>query len=396
MRHLTTLVPACAPGIMFINAAWRRGTSHRCPGRHHSAEVAGARRSERAIRGQPCARRDRATDQYRPDRRGRCRRPFRGGTNGRPRRRPPGAPAAPGPGHRRAGPAHVRRRCGRLCGGRPRAALRHRPDRQRADGDPALVRRRQGGGAARRRADRAATHPRGRHADRASAADPPGRRAPGADLRAGTERERSRSCAPAARSGTGRPGRGAGPPVALPRARLRELRRARRPRAGPVRAAPGGARAPEAREPAAAGAVTVVVRVKGVAWHRFVVTEAAPVAVGRAPDEPGGVGIGLALDEQGLRWVSRSHVRFDLRGTALQVTDTSTNGTSVLVRSGPAESARRAQLNRGEGTTLGDWDAVELYEDVELGRADRAAGPVAGAPTNSVMTEAPTQAMRLS
>jgi len=143
-------------------------------------------------------------------------------------------------------------------------------------------------------------------------------------------------------------------------------------------------------------AVTVVVRVKGVAWHRFVVTEAAPVAVGRAPDEPGGVGIGLALDEQGLRWVSRSHVRFDLRGTALQVTDTSTNGTSVLVRSGPAESARRAQLNRGEGTTLGDWDAVELYEDVELGRADRAAGPVAGAPTNSVMTEAPTQAMRLS
>jgi hypothetical protein len=141
-------------------------------------------------------------------------------------------------------------------------------------------------------------------------------------------------------------------------------------------------------------AVTVVVRVKGVAWHRFMVTEAAPVTVGRSPEEPGGVGIGLTLDERGLRWVSRSHVRMQLRGTALQVTDTSTNGTSVLMRTGPAESVRRAQLIRGEGTTLGEWDTVELYEGVELARADRAAGPVTGAPTNSVMADAPTQAIR--
>jgi hypothetical protein len=126
-----------------------------------------------------------------------------------------------------------------------------------------------------------------------------------------------------------------------------------------------------------------------------VVTEAAPVSVGRSPEEPGGIGIGLALDERGLRWVSRSHVRFELRGTALQATDTSTNGTGVLLRTGPGEGLRRAQLTRGEGTALGDWDTVELYEGVELGRADRAAGPVPGAPTNSVMTEAPTQAMRL-
>ena len=143
-------------------------------------------------------------------------------------------------------------------------------------------------------------------------------------------------------------------------------------------------------------AVPVVVRVKGVAWHRFVVTEGAAVTVGRSPDEAGGVGIGLALDERGLRWVSRSHVRLELHGNKLQVTDTSTNGTSVLLRTGPAESVRRAPLVRGEGTTLGEWDSVELYEGVELARADRAAGPVAGAPTNSVMSEAPTQAIRLS
>ncbi|OLB74936.1 MAG: hypothetical protein AUI14_22375 [Actinobacteria bacterium 13_2_20CM_2_71_6] len=142
-------------------------------------------------------------------------------------------------------------------------------------------------------------------------------------------------------------------------------------------------------------AVTVAIRVKGVAWHRFVVSEAAPVTVGRAPEEPGGIGIGLTLDERGLRWVSRSHVRFELRGNALQATDTSTNGTTVLLRTGPAEGVRRSSLIRGEGTTVGEWDTVELYEGIELGRADRAAGPVSGAPTNSVMAEAPTQSIRL-
>src|SRR5581483_10134490 len=61
-------------------------------------------------------------------------------------------------------------------------------------------------------------------------------------------------------------------------------------------------------------AVSVAVRVSGLAWHRFTLTEAAPVVVGRAPEEPGGVPVGLALDERGLRWVSRSHVRLELRG----------------------------------------------------------------------------------
>jgi hypothetical protein len=142
-------------------------------------------------------------------------------------------------------------------------------------------------------------------------------------------------------------------------------------------------------------AVTLAARVGGVVWHRFLVTEATPVAVGRAPEERGGVGIGLALDERGLRWVSRSHARFELRGNALQVTDTSTNGTTVLLRGGPGEPPRRAPLTRGEGSTLGEWDTVELYEGVELGRADRTDGPVAGAPTISVMSDAPTQAIRL-
>lgn len=142
-------------------------------------------------------------------------------------------------------------------------------------------------------------------------------------------------------------------------------------------------------------AVALSVRVKGVSWHRFAVTEQAPVVVGRAPEDEDGVGIGLALDEQGLRWVSRSHVRLELRGHQVQAVDLSTNGTNVLVRTGPGEAPRRVQMNRGEAASIGEWDTVELYDGVEVGRADRAAGPVAGAATLSVMAEAPTQSIRL-
>jgi hypothetical protein len=143
-------------------------------------------------------------------------------------------------------------------------------------------------------------------------------------------------------------------------------------------------------------AVALSVRVQGVAWHRFVVTEADPVVVGRAPEEEDGVGIGLALNEQGLRWVSRSHVRFELHGSTVHATDLSTNGTSVLRRNGPGEPPRRAPLQRGESASVGEWDTVELYEGIELGRADRSAGPIPGVSTASVMAEAPTQSIRLS
>ncbi len=142
-------------------------------------------------------------------------------------------------------------------------------------------------------------------------------------------------------------------------------------------------------------AVALAARVDGVVWHRFLVTEAAPVPVGRAPDDPDGVTIGLALDERGLRWVSRSHARFELHGNRLEVVDTSTNGTTVLRRVGPGEQPRREGLGRGESALLDEWDTVELYEGVEVGRADRSDGPVAGANTDSVMSDAPTQAIRL-
>jgi hypothetical protein len=143
-------------------------------------------------------------------------------------------------------------------------------------------------------------------------------------------------------------------------------------------------------------AVSIAVRISGLAWHRFLVTEAAPVVVGRAPEEPDGVTVGLALDERGLRWVSRSHVRLELRGHRLQVTDISTNGTTLLHCSGPGDEPRRTPLHNGDSAPVGEWDTVELFEGVELARAIRSPGAPPGAPAGSVLTEAPTQAIRFT
>ncbi|MBO0869830.1 MAG: FHA domain-containing protein, partial [Micromonosporaceae bacterium] len=137
-------------------------------------------------------------------------------------------------------------------------------------------------------------------------------------------------------------------------------------------------------------AVALAVKVNDIVWHRFVLTEAAPVVVGRAPEDPGGVIIGLALDERGLRWVSRNHVQLELRGHRLQVTDISTNGTTLLRRTEPGEQPRRTPLEHGESAPIAEWDTVELYDGIELARAIRSAGPAPGAPTDSVMTDAPT------
>jgi hypothetical protein len=88
-------------------------------------------------------------------------------------------------------------------------------------------------------------------------------------------------------------------------------------------------------------------------------------------------------------------VRLDLRDGRLTVTDMSTNGTVVVVRTGPAAQPREVALTAGQSHALGEWDAVRLHDGVELRRADRppagAAVPVPG----SVMSDAPTVALRL-
>jgi hypothetical protein len=142
-------------------------------------------------------------------------------------------------------------------------------------------------------------------------------------------------------------------------------------------------------------AVAVVVSVQGTVRHRFAVVAANPVVVGRLPDDPSGVSLARHLDERSARWISRSHARFDLRDGTLTVTDTSTNGTVVVARTGPGGQPREITLGNGQSHALGEWDTVRLHDGIDLRRAGRPpAGAAAPAP-GSVMSDAPTVALRL-
>ncbi|WP_213452489.1 FHA domain-containing protein [Rhizomonospora bruguierae] len=140
-------------------------------------------------------------------------------------------------------------------------------------------------------------------------------------------------------------------------------------------------------------AEALVVRVDGVVRTRFVVGADGPVVVGRAPTEQGGVMLGPWLSGEARRWVSRSHVRFDLRGGQLTVTDVSTNGTSVL-RNGSDDEDDEISLNRDDTHRLGPRDVVEPHPGVEIARPGQWASGGAVNPS-SVMAEAPTMAMKI-
>jgi hypothetical protein len=133
----------------------------------------------------------------------------------------------------------------------------------------------------------------------------------------------------------------------------------------------------------------LAVRVDGAVRGRFVVREGAPVLVGRSPagDTGSVVNLGPLLAESAMRWISRSHLRLDLRGPALMVTDMSTNGTSVRTPASPVP------LRTGQVYELGDDDVLELHRGVELGRPTRFRG--GAAQPASVMADAPTVSIRI-
>jgi predicted component of type VI protein secretion system len=118
--------------------------------------------------------------------------------------------------------------------------------------------------------------------------------------------------------------------------------------------------------------------------------------IGRAPEGSDVVAVGPYLDEAGIRWVSRSHARLDLRDDGLSIADTSTNGTTLVRRTGPTEAPVTEKLTKGQNKQLGEWDIVVLYEGVEIGRADRLPARSPAVTPSSVMADAPTQALRIS
>ncbi|MFI2646283.1 FHA domain-containing protein [Micromonospora fulviviridis] len=137
----------------------------------------------------------------------------------------------------------------------------------------------------------------------------------------------------------------------------------------------------------------LAVRIGGLVRRRFVLTETQPVLVGRAPDATGAVVLGQWLNDEARRWISRNHVRFELRVGEVIVTDTSTNGSGVRPGGSMAEPDRIA-LAPQQSRVLGEGDLVELYPGVQIGRADEVTSDAKFSPT-SVMAEAPTMAMRL-
>jgi hypothetical protein len=131
-------------------------------------------------------------------------------------------------------------------------------------------------------------------------------------------------------------------------------------------------------------------RVGGVVRQRFVVEADEPVTVGRAPEH--GVMLGQWLEDEARRWISRNHVRLELRGADLVAQDVSTNGTGVRP-GGSMDDDERVAL-KGSGRVLGPGDVVELFPGVEVARARTWSSGGVVNPT-SVMAEAPTMAMRV-
>jgi hypothetical protein len=147
--------------------------------------------------------------------------------------------------------------------------------------------------------------------------------------------------------------------------------------------------------PRAAQAV-LSVAIDGLGRRRFVVTPERPVVIGRSQDEPENVQLGPWLAGGAATWVSRSHVRLELREGTVTVTDLSTNGTTVLTRQSADAEAERIRLARDEPRSLGDWDVVELYTGVEVCRSISPLADLApDLEPSSVLADAPTVAMRL-
>jgi hypothetical protein len=141
----------------------------------------------------------------------------------------------------------------------------------------------------------------------------------------------------------------------------------------------------------------MTVRVDGVVRQRFVVAADQPVVVGRAPEgdqhqSPGGLVLGRWLSEEARKWISRSHVRLELRGTDLVARDVSTNGT-VIRLGGSMEEPDRLVLARDQGRVLAEDDVIELYPGVQVAPAGTWAGGGVVDPA-SVMSDAPTMAIR--
>ncbi|WP_344134533.1 FHA domain-containing protein, partial [Luedemannella flava] len=138
----------------------------------------------------------------------------------------------------------------------------------------------------------------------------------------------------------------------------------------------------------------MVAVVDGTVRARFVVRAGQPVPVGRAPDSPEGVELGPWLSGDAAREISRAHAVLEMGADGtVTATDNSTNGTTVLTRTGRDAAPEQVRLERGRPYPLGPLDAVRLHPGAEIFPADLA--PTTEAPpASSVLADAPTMVFR--
>jgi hypothetical protein len=139
----------------------------------------------------------------------------------------------------------------------------------------------------------------------------------------------------------------------------------------------------------------IAARVDGLVRERFTVGGPRPLIVGRAPEDRSGIALGPYLDEAAVRWISRNHIRLELRGDDLIATDQSTNGTTILHRPAPGAPVQTISLTSGQSRSIGEWDIIRLHQTVEIARADRLPDRAQSASPDSVMADAPTMAIRM-
>ena len=142
-------------------------------------------------------------------------------------------------------------------------------------------------------------------------------------------------------------------------------------------------------------AMTMAVRIDGAVRARFPLTSIRPVVVGRAPRSRAGSpsATGSTTSPAG----SAATTSGSSCATAWSWSPTSApTAPRILARTSSSVAPREVDLHRGEPKAMGEWDEVELYPEVTVGRADRPPASVAkgGAP-DSVMADAPTIALRL-
>ena len=143
-------------------------------------------------------------------------------------------------------------------------------------------------------------------------------------------------------------------------------------------------------------AVPVTLIVDGLRRRHFVVTADRPVLVGRGPEDPDSIAVNEWLHEAAAAWISRTHLKLEIKDGQLIATDVSTNGTLIWVRKEPGDRPDTYRLRRDRSYPLGEWDTAELYTGIELCRADRRPKGVDEShdEPSSVLTDAPTIAMR--